>query len=212
MPGGFGVAAVARRLSFLWFPRLPSADGRRDFQAGELKVGTAASARRIPPTPCIRRIKMNRILKAVSLMVLTLLLSLPGSYAQADTTTSGGQAIVPPFTVQYLAATHYSSIAMSLANISNDPIHLVIKYYKQSGEVAKTIEMDLAAKESTVAYFDGAENPNTAMSCYGVVRWTGPGTLQKPLIAQGYSYYYYMTSAFRNYFATGLPINNGMPF
>jgi hypothetical protein len=155
---------------------------------------------------------MNRILKLASLMALTLLLSISGSHAQADTTTSGGQAVVPPFYVDYISASYYSMFTMNLANVSNDPIHVVIDYYKQSGEIEKTIEIDLAPKQSVENRFNGSESPKQLMYCYGVIRWTGPSTLQKPLLAQGYLYYYYMDSAYRNYEFAGVPINGGMPF
>jgi hypothetical protein len=210
-------AESASRLSHAAFPSF----GLPGFQARTAAAtskplgsipGKSASARRNPATHRIRRIQMNRILKAASLMVLTLLLSLPGSHAQADTTTSGGQALVPPFYVDYISASYYSMFTMNLANVSNDPIHVVIDYYKQSGEIVKTVEIDLAAKQTIGNVFNGSETPNQSMFCYGVIRWTGPSTLQKPLLAQGYSYYYYMDRAYRNYEYAGVPINGGMPF
>ena len=153
---------------------------------------------------------MHRISAVFSVLVTAIMLVF--GIAQADTTTSGGQALIPPFTVQFLGSTHYSSEKLSLANISNDPVHVVIEYYKQSGEVAKNIEMDLAAKASTELLFNGSDTPGALLHCYGVIRWTGTNTLQKPLLAHATLYYLYQTSSFRNYNITGLPINSGLPF
>jgi hypothetical protein len=156
---------------------------------------------------------MNRILKTASLMVLTLLLSLPGSYAQADTTTSGGQAIIPPFHLLYLSSNHRLNFHMQVANISNETVHVIIKYFKNSGEVAKTAEMDIAAKAIGDASFDTSSTPGgTMLPFYGTIEWTGPYTAQKPLVAHAFVRYYTMSNSIESREANSLSINNGMPF
>ncbi len=153
---------------------------------------------------------MRKLTTIISAFVMAFMLSV--GIVWADTPLSGGQVVIPPFTVHYQGATHYSAETLNLANISSDTIHVVVEYYKQSGDVVKTIELDLSAKASTVLHFDGSDTPNTVMYCYGVIRWSGPSMLQKPLLAHATMNYFYQTSSFRNYNITSLPVNNGMPF
>lgn len=146
-----------------------------------------------------------------SLIVAFFLLCSPGVNI-ASTTTSGGQAIIPPFSVHYFTTSHSVSFTTTISNISNYTVNVVIEYYKQSGDVAKTVEVDIDPRETVVDIFDGSATPNVQMDCYGVIKWSGPATLQKPLVASGVSNYYYQTSSFRNFDRFGIPVNFGMPF
>jgi hypothetical protein len=156
---------------------------------------------------------MNRILKAASFLVLTLLLSLPGSYAQADTTTSGGQAIVPPFHLHYITVNERLNFHMQIANISGNSVHAVIKYHDQTGAITKTVEQDIVAGAIFDTEFDTSGTPGSSMvPFYATIDWTGPYSGQKPLVAHAYVRYFVQTSDTRAQDTNSLPINGGMPF
>jgi|GEM_PF-2027382 len=147
----------------------------------------------------------------LSALVLALMLS--AGIARADTTTSGGQAIVPPFHLFYDSSSHYLVFHMQIANISNAPVHVVVKYFNAVGEVAKTAEMDLAAKAVANTMLETSSTPgNDGLPFYATIDWTGPHSGQKPLMAHAFARYYYKpgTSAVQD--VNSISVNGGLPF
>jgi hypothetical protein len=129
------------------------------------------------------------------------------------TTTSGGQAIIPPFELYYASTNEYLACRVQLANISNETVHVVLNYINGSGEVAQTTEVNIAAKTVVFIRFTTESTPGSViLPFYGTIDWTGPYMVQKPLVAHGYVRHFLATSSGLAQSAYSLPINNGMPF
>lgn len=148
------------------------------------------------------------------LCALALALALTASGVMAQTTTSGGQALVPPFHLFYSSNTERIDFAMQLANLSDDTIYVRVTYFDRLGAVAKTDEFDIGPKQGSGSSLSTSSTPGTTpLVFYASVEWTGPFTTRKPLIAHAYTRYYVQSgSNYRAQDVNSLPINCGMPF
>lgn len=154
---------------------------------------------------------MRRIMTVLSVVALALALAAPD--AKAQTTTSGGQAIVAPFHLFYSSSTERIDFSLQVANLSNDTVHVRVTYFDQLGAVAKTEEFDLNARQAKGSSLSTASTPGTTpLNFYASIEWTGPFSARKPMIAHAYTRYYVQTGTFRAQDVTSIPINCGMPF
>jgi len=129
----------------------------------------------------------------------------------SDTSMSGGQALIPPHHQFYTNVDTRTKLHMQVANISNETVHVVVKYFNRTGGLDRTTEVDIAAKEVVDIGFDTASTPNNKLeSYYGMVEWTGLYTAQKPIVAHASLRYY--VKALSAMCDNSLPINNGLPF
>ena len=168
--------------------------------------GVAAGQNIQPPEATMKRTLLGALL-ALALLVTA------GSAGATVSMTSCGMAYIPPTLAYQSYGDNWGNLALYVANITDETVHVKITLYYTSGTVERVWETDIAPHAIYYNYYDGADHPaSPTPTYYGTIEWTAQFCTQKALVATAVAIRQHgpATQLTRDSFT--LPVNGGLPF